>query len=168
LPVEELKMGRPYETIVAWQRADDLVVEVYKVTQGFPKTELYGLTSQMRRAAVSVAANMAEGSARQHMKEYLQFLYMADSSLSELAYYFHLSHRLGLIDEETTSCLAALRADAGRPLHGLMGWVKKQMAEGVVLNLRISEATELYTADDGHWTGDRELATGNRQPATEE
>jgi four helix bundle protein len=147
LPVEELKMGRPYETIVAWQKADDLAVRVYQVTQGFPKAELYGLTSQMRRAAISVAANIAEGSARQHMKEYLQFLYLADSSLSELAYYFHLSLRLGLLGEQTTSCLETLRADTGRPLHGLMEWVKKQMAEGVVLNARISDVTEPYTAD---------------------
>jgi len=54
-------MGRPCETIVAWQRADDLVVGIYKVIQEFPKSELRGLTSQMRRAAVSVPANIAEG-----------------------------------------------------------------------------------------------------------
>jgi four helix bundle protein len=86
-------MGRPYETSVAWQRADDLVVEVYKVTRSFPKSELYGLTSQMRRAAVSVAASIAEGSARQYMKEYLRFLHIADASLAEVAYYIHLAYR---------------------------------------------------------------------------
>jgi four helix bundle protein len=160
-------MGRPYETIVAWQRADDLAVEVYKATQRFPKSELYGLTSQMRRAAVSVAANIAEGSARQHMKEYLQFLYMADSSLSELAYYFHLSHRLGLLGAETASRLETLRSEVGRPLHGLLGWVKTQIAEGTVLNARVSEVTEPYAVDHESWAGDRKLATGNRQRQTE-
>ena len=58
-------MGHACETIVAWQKADDLAVEVYRVTAGFSKSEIYGLTSQMRRPAVSVAANIAEGAARQ-------------------------------------------------------------------------------------------------------
>lgn len=59
-------MGHAYETIVAWQKADDLAVEVFRVTSQFPKSEMYGLTSQMRRAAVSIAANIAEGAARQY------------------------------------------------------------------------------------------------------
>jgi len=149
-------MGRPYETIVAWQKADNLAVEVYKVTQRFPKSELYGLTSQIRRAAVSVAANIAEGSARQYLKEYLQFLYLADSSLSEVAYCVHLAYRLGFMDDETRERLEAMRSEAGRPLHGLLAWVEQQIAQGVSLNKRVPDASEFYTTDN--WqpvTGDR-------------
>ena len=60
--------------IVAWQKADDLAVQVYELTKAFPKSETYGLTSQVRRAAVSVAANIAEGSARASLKDYVHFL----------------------------------------------------------------------------------------------
>jgi four helix bundle protein len=148
-------MGRPYETSVAWQRADDLVVEVYKVTQSFPKSELYGLTSQMRRAVVSVAANIAEGSARQYMKEYLRFLHIADSSLAEVAYYIHLAYRLDLLDRETRRRLETMRSDAGRPLHGLIDWVKGEIEKGTVLNAPVSEASELYVTDREDSTGDR-------------
>jgi four helix bundle protein len=148
-------MARPYETSVAWQRADDLVVEVYKVTQAFPKSELYGLTSQMRRAAVSVAANIAEGAARQYMKEFLRFLHLADSSLSEVAYYIHLAGRLGFIDAETMRRLDGRRSDAGRPLYGLIRWVKDELEKGVVLNAKVAEASELYAIDEQPRTGDR-------------
>ena len=146
-------MGRPYETSVAWKRADDLVVEVYKVTQSFPKSELYGLTSQMRRAVVSVAANIAEGSARQYMKEYLRFLHIADSSLAEVAYYIHLAYRLDLIDRETKRRLETMRSQTGRPLHGLIGWVQAKIEESTVVNAPISAASVLYVTDDEHPTG---------------
>ncbi len=155
-------MARPYETIVAWQKADDLAVEIYRVTQGFPKSELYGLTSQIRRAAVSVAANIAEGSARQYMREYLQFLHVADSSLSEVAYYVHLAHRLGLIDQESEWRLEAMRSNAGRPLYGLIDWARQQMENGVVLNTRVSELPGLYLTDRQHSTNDHSPETGNR------
>ncbi len=84
-------MGRDFKKILTWQRADDLVVRIYEITQNFPKEELYGLTSQLRRAAVSVPANIVEGSSRGHKREYLQFLYIAKSSLAEVEYYLHLS-----------------------------------------------------------------------------
>ena len=132
---------------MAWQRADDLVVEIYNVTQAFPKSELYGLTSQMRRAAVSVAANIAEGSARQYLKGYLQFLHMADSSLSEVAYYLHLAYRLELIDKEARVRLEAMRSDAGRPLHGLLAWVEQQREKDILVNKRVSEPGETYTVE---------------------
>jgi four helix bundle protein len=148
-------MGRPYETSVAWQRADDLVVEVYRVTQAFPKSELYGLTSQMRRAAVSVAANIAEGAARQYMKEFLRFLHVADSSLCEVAYYIHLAQRLGFIDADTTGRLEGRRSDAGRPLYRLIRWVKGEIEKGVVLNAKVAEAPGLYAVDRQPGTGDR-------------
>ena len=147
-------MARPYETLIAWQQADNLVVEIYKTTKDFPKSELYGLTSQVRRAAISVAANSAEGCSRQYLKEYLQFLHMADASLSEVAYYIHLARRLDLTDDPTTKRLEALRSDAGRPLYGLIDWVKGQVKSGVVLNVRISEIPTLYVTQCTPAVGD--------------
>src|SRR5437867_2666267 len=85
----ELKrfMARDFKKIKAWQKADDLAVNVYEITRTFPKEEIYGMTSQMRRAAISVAANIAEGSARNTVRDYLHFLNLAEASLIEVEYY---------------------------------------------------------------------------------
>jgi len=91
-------MGRDYTKIKAWQIADKLALLVYKSTKKFPKSEVWGLTSQMRRAAVSVPANIVEGSARKNRNEYLQFLYIAISSLAELNYYIRFTKELGYSD----------------------------------------------------------------------
>jgi len=73
-----------FEDIQAWQQARGLVKEIYKVTDQFPKEELYSLTSQMRRAAISIPSNIAEGYKRKNLKEYLQFLSIANASTAEL------------------------------------------------------------------------------------
>lgn len=113
-------MGRDFKNIVAWQKADDLAVKIYEVTSRYPKQEVYGLTSQMRRAAVSVPANIAEGAARGHKKEYLQFLYVALSSLAEVAYYLHLSQRLGYLSEDAYRDCSKLQEEAAKTLQGLI------------------------------------------------
>jgi four helix bundle protein len=151
-------MGHAYETIVAWQKADDLAVEIYRVTATFPSPR--SMVLPRRCAAVSVAANIAEGAARQYMKEYQQFLYLAKASLAELSYHIHLAHRLGFIGEADSSSLDALRSDAGRPLQGLLEWVERQVAQGITLNKRVAEASELYATV-------REPPTANCQPPTE-
>ncbi len=86
---------RNFKNIKAFQLSDNLVVEVYKVTKYFPKEELYGLTSQLRRASLSVPTNIAEGASRQHKRDYLNFLYIARGSLAETEYLLHLANRLG-------------------------------------------------------------------------
>src|SRR5215467_760765 len=86
---------RDYTKIEAWQLADDLAVKVYGHTKGFPREETFGLTRQIRDAASSVPANIAEGSARESHKEYLHFLYIARGSLAETQYFVHLAKRLG-------------------------------------------------------------------------
>jgi four helix bundle protein len=83
-----------YENLTVWQKSMDLVVEVYNLTDKFPKSELYGLSSQMRRAAVSVPSNIAEGQRRNHKKEFVQFLSIAYGSGAELEMQIKICKRL--------------------------------------------------------------------------
>src|SRR5438093_3805330 len=89
-----------YERLEAWQVAHQLVLITYALTKSFPREELYGLTSQARRAAFSVAANIAEGSAKKGPREFRRYLDIAVGSLSELAYTFRVAHDLRYIDEQ--------------------------------------------------------------------
>ena len=75
---------KSHKDLEAWKKSINLVTEIYKLTSGFPKEELYGLTSQIRRSAVSVPSNIAEGAGRNYDKEFIQFLYIASASMSEL------------------------------------------------------------------------------------
>lgn len=121
---------RDYRKIHAWQEADELAVAVYKVTAGFPREELYGFTSQIRRAAVSVAANIVEGSARGTNKEYLHFLYTARGSLSEVQYMIHLAARLSYISEVSHKELEAGTKSVFVRLHGLIRAVEREAPRG--------------------------------------
>ena len=91
------ELKRNHRDLVAWQQSIELVVLVYQATEGFPKSELYGLTSQLRRAATSVPANIAEGAARTGTPELLRFLSIAQGSLSELDTHVEVAHRLGFM-----------------------------------------------------------------------
>ncbi len=108
-----------YETLKAWQAAHQLVLLTYRLTKDFPREELYGLTSQARRAAFSVAANIAEGSAKKGPREFRRFLDMAVGSLAELAYIFQLVKDLDLIEPAKWSELDHAREKAGRLTWGL-------------------------------------------------
>jgi four helix bundle protein len=90
---------RNHTKLSAFELADELAVMIYRTTKNFPKEEVYGLTSQMRRATVSVPSNIVEGCARESQVEYLRFLEIAFASLRELHYQFDLARRLGYIDE---------------------------------------------------------------------
>lgn len=116
--------------IKAWQLADRLAVQVYCLTKHFPRDGIYGLTSQMRRCAVSVPANIVEGSQRQYLKEYAQFLYTAKGSLGELEYYIHLAKELGYLADEDHKTVDALREETSKMLYGLLVWIEKQMYAG--------------------------------------
>jgi len=105
-------------------------VAVYRATVRFPKEERFGLTQQMRRAAVSAAANIAEGYGRRTVRDLLHFLYQARGSLNEVEYYVHLSHRLGYLDETERDQLAASQSEAARALHGLIRYWEQQSASG--------------------------------------
>ncbi len=117
---------RDYTKINAWRFADDLTVSVYEATRGFPREELYGIISQLRRAAASVAANIAEGSARGSKKDYLHFLHIARGSLTETQYFIHLSKRLGYVEESLLGKLQQQTESAFACLHGLIRAVEKE------------------------------------------
>ena len=123
-------MGRDYRNLIAWQKADDLAVEIYRATQHFPREETYGLRSQMRRAEVSVAANIAEGSGKRTLKDRRASFDDSMGELNELEYYIHLSHRLEYFDRPTATRLEDIRAEAARTLDGLLKTLNKEIAEG--------------------------------------
>ena len=118
---------RDYTKIVAWQKADDLTVAVYEMTRHFPKDEIYALTSQLRRAAYSVPANIVEGSSRESKKDYLHFLYIARGSLSETRYFIHLSRRLKYVDDQSCGLLVQQADENMRILAGLIGAVEREV-----------------------------------------
>ena len=114
-------MGLSYRDLIAWQKAMDLVEEIYKATREFPKDELYGLTSQLRRAAVSVPSNIAEGQGRMTPGEFKQFLGHARGSLLETETQILLAGRLHYIPQDEMSLLLKLSGEVGRILNGLIG-----------------------------------------------
>src|SRR5256712_12011222 len=120
---------RDYTKIKAWRLADDLTVAVYERTRSFPKDEMYGLTSQLRRASYSVPANIVEGSSRESKKDYLHFLYIARGSLSEAQYFIHLGRRLGYLSAEAAEALRGQTKLTFACLHGLIQAVEKEVGK---------------------------------------
>ena len=118
---------RDYRKIKAWQHSDKLVIEIYRVTQNFPQEEKFGLTSQLRRAAYSVPANIAEGANRESQKDYLRFLYISRASLSETDYFLHLAKELGYLNLEEHTRLNKMLLEARKTLYGLIKYVAKEL-----------------------------------------
>ena len=104
----------------AFELADGLVLLIYRITNGFPKSEVYGLTSQMRRAAVSIPSNIVEGCARESEAEYLRFLEIAFGSLRELHYQFSLATRLGYVLEPDVTSGNEVIEEASKVLSALL------------------------------------------------
>jgi four helix bundle protein len=111
---------RDHRNLRAFELADQLALEVYKATKAFPKEELFGLTSQMRRAAVSVPSNVVEGCARQSKAEFIRFLDIAFGSGRELAYQMSLASRLKYMTEEDSQRLEAIANEMLKVLSGLI------------------------------------------------
>jgi four helix bundle protein len=107
-------MPNSYRDLVAWQRAVDLSVHIYKFTADFPSAELYGLTSQMRRAAVSIASNIAEGYGRTSRKEYRQFLGIAHGSTLELQTQLAIAKKLGFGKSELLDKAQSASEEVGK------------------------------------------------------
>jgi four helix bundle protein len=117
-------MGESYRDLIAWRKAMDLVTEVYRVTRTFPRDELYGLTNQLRRAAVSVPSNIAEGQARFSRKEFHHFLSHARGSLVEIETQLTIAQNLNYLTQTQTRPLLERASELGRVLNGLIASIK--------------------------------------------
>ena len=106
--------------LIAWQKAMVFVTDVYKASENFPQRELYGLSSQLRRAAVSIPSNIAEGQGRENRGDYIQFLRVAQGSLKELETHLILSHRVKLTTVEDVEPLLAQCEAVGKMLRALI------------------------------------------------
>jgi len=109
-----------YQELIAWQKAMDLVEEVYKVSRNFPREELYGLTSQLRRAAVSIPSNIAEGQGRRTTADFLHHLLIAYGSLLELETQLLIATRLSYLVPVKCNEILKMAGEVGRILNGLM------------------------------------------------
>jgi four helix bundle protein len=119
LKSKELRIMRPHQKLEAWIKALELVIEVYKRKENFPKEERFGLTSQIRRAAVSIPANIAEGAGRFSKKEFGHFLSNSQGSASELETELEIAYRLGYLNREIFSELVSQLERIGRLITGL-------------------------------------------------
>ena len=113
-------MGLSYRDLTVWQRSIEMTVAIYKLTAAFPKEALYGLTSQLRRAAVSVASNIAEGYGRRSTGEYKQFLGMARGSNMEVQTQLVISRELDMGSPDTLNQAEALSHEIGKMLVAIM------------------------------------------------
>ena len=139
-----------YTKIEAWRLADDLTVAVYGRSRSFPREEIYGLTSQLRRAAYSVPANIVEGSSRESKKDYLHFLYIARGSLSETQYFVHLAQRLDYLSPEEADALQQQTKITFARLHGLIRAVEKEAGK---LSKVVATFTSLVVIGLMRWSG---------------
>jgi four helix bundle protein len=117
---------RHYQELIAWQKAMDLVEEVYISTKGFPREEVYGLTSQLRRAAVSIPSNIAEGQGRRTTADFMRHLSIAYGSLLELETQVLIATRLSYLAQEKGNDVIDKAGEVGRILNGLMSSLAKR------------------------------------------
>ena len=118
-------MSGSYKDLKVWQKSLDLVTDVYQLTRSFPRDEMYGMVAQMRRAAVSVSSNIAEGKGRSSDKEFVVFLCHARGSLLELETQALIASRLGYVDDAGRRSLESQAAEVGKVLNGLIKVLRK-------------------------------------------
>ena len=118
---------RSFRELLVWQRSVDLTIVVYRLTQKFPKHETYGLTSQMQRAAVSVAANIAEGHSRESSKEFLHHLSFSLGSLAEPETHLQIAQRLGYLTTDESAPVLAECDEIGKMLRGLQKSIQQRL-----------------------------------------
>ncbi|MBZ5663062.1 MAG: four helix bundle protein [Acidobacteriia bacterium] len=121
-------MGRSYRDLIAWQKAMKFVTDIYAVTQQFPIEERYGITNQLRRAAVSVLSNIAEGQARFSQREFHHFLSQARGSLVEIETQLLIARDLKYLQPAKADILLAAADELGRVLNGLIASIKSRAA----------------------------------------
>ena len=113
---------RGHRDLVVWQKAMVLVTDIYRVTRAFPKDELYGLSAQLRRAAVSVPSNLAEGHGRTSRREFHQFIGNARGSLTEVETQLEIAKNLGFLEQSAAADLLDKTSEVARMLNGLRKW----------------------------------------------
>ena len=118
-------MGKPHHNLEVWKRSLDFVTKIYKVTTKFPNEEKFGLVSQMRRAAVSIPSNIAEGAARNSKKEFINFLHIAQGSASELETQIYISANLSFISKDQTDPLLQELEEISKMIIGLQKSLRK-------------------------------------------
>ncbi len=118
-------MPKSFRELRVWQASMDLTLLIYTLTSDFPKHETYGLSSQMRRAAVSISSNLAEGSARRTRRDFRQFVIVARGSNFELQTQLLVARRLGYVSKEKLDQAEILALDIGRMLNGLSNFLKR-------------------------------------------
>jgi len=118
-----------FEDLVVWQKAHSFVLEVYSFSKQFPKEELFGLTSQYRRAAVSIAANIAEGYGKKGEKDKLRFYNIAEGSINECKYYIILSKDLGYISHQISDSMYSQLSEVQKLLNSYTNVMRKKMEE---------------------------------------
>ena len=120
------RAGKGFRKLIIWQRAHQLVLLTYKLSESFPKSELFGLTSQMRRAAVSIPANVAEGYAAGGKGQFGRYLDIAQGSLAEVEYYLILALELKYINQAEYEQAESLRSETGFLLHRLIETIHRK------------------------------------------
>lgn len=118
---------KTHKDLEVWKKAIDFVTAIYVATQSFPKEEIYSLTSQMRRAAVSIPSNIAEGAARKSDKEFVQYLYVALGSLVELDTQLLIASNLDYLENEKYIILQSQLDEIGKMLNGLISYRKSKL-----------------------------------------
>ncbi len=142
-------MGKPYTELSVWIQSRQLTKRVYELTRQFPKDELFGLTTQIRRAAVSIPSNIAEGCGRQHTRDTLQFLFIARGSLFEVETQLYLSIDLGYIQEAELSELLVAVTNCKKLLQGFIRYYRS-----LVPSSQVAEEAPAYLPDNRQLTTD--------------
>jgi len=119
------KIKKFYE-LDAWKKGHELVLEIYRLTKGFPKEEIYGIVSQLRRAASSITANIAEGFARYHFKDKIRFYYQARGSVAEVQNFLLLAKDLEFVDLENCKEMGERANEISQLINGLIRSIEKQ------------------------------------------
>jgi len=120
-------MGKDYRKLLAWEKCNALAIAVYRETRRFPSEERFGLTSQVRRAALSAPTNIVEGCARKTQKDYLLFLNRAEASLEEAGYLLDFAYRLGYLQDDAARALLEHKDECARVLRGLMQRIRTDL-----------------------------------------
>ena len=121
-----MKENKSFTNLNVWISSRELVKQLYLLTKGFPKEEVYSLTSQMRRAAISIPSNIAEGVARNHDKETIQFLHISKGSIYELETQLYLSYDIGYINEDQLTAILSKVEDCKKLISGFINYYRNK------------------------------------------